>query len=68
MAPPDTLACCVYDAEAVALGVGKDHIVRVEWSPVPVDLGGSERDQPLDLASLVVRIQVEVDARREVDL
>jgi hypothetical protein len=33
-----------------------------------VDLGRPEADQPLDLAGLVLGVEVEVDPRRDVDL
>src|SRR3989442_11894096 len=34
-------------------------------SLVPVDLGRAQREQALDLPGLIVRVQVEVDARRD---
>src|SRR5207249_11887158 len=54
----------VDDAEAVALRVGEDDVVGVRGPLVPVDLGSSERDQAPDLGGLIVRVEVEVDARR----
>ena len=55
----------VDDAEAVALGVGQDHEIGVVRVQVPVDAGGTEGDEPLDLGGLVggvARVQVQVDA------
>ena len=49
--------------ESVALGVGEDDVVRISRSLVPEHLRGSTREQPLDLAGLIVRVEVEVDAR-----
>jgi hypothetical protein len=55
----------VNDAEAVALRVREDHVVGIERSPVPVHLGGPQRQKPPHLAGLVVRVQVEMQARRQ---
>jgi hypothetical protein len=52
-------------AEAVAFRISEDDVVRVRRSLVPVDLGRTQREQALDLARLIVRVQVEVDARRD---
>lgn len=52
----------VYDAEAVALGIGKDHVVGVWRSFAPRHLGGAQGDQALDLCGLVVCVQVQVNA------
>ena len=46
------------------LGIGEDDVVRVRWPFVPVHLGRTAGEQAFDLARLVVRIQVEVEARR----
>ena len=51
-------------AEPVALGIRQDHIVGVRRPFGPVDLGGAQGQQALDLARLVVGVQVEVDSRR----
>jgi hypothetical protein len=51
-------------AEAVALGVGKDHVVGIRRSLVPVDLGRAEGEQPFDLRRLIFGVQVEVKTRR----
>ena len=58
------LARDVDHAEAVPLGVGEDHVVGVRRSLVPVDLGRSEREQTLDLLTLVLGVQIEVETRR----
>ena len=55
-------------AEAVALGVGEDHVVGVGRLPVPVDLGRPEADEALDLGGLVLGVEVEVDPGRDMDL
>ena len=55
----------VHHAEAVALGVGEDHVVRVGRPLVPMDLGRPEADQAPHLAGLVLGVQVEVDLRRD---
>jgi hypothetical protein len=60
------LAGGVDHAEAVALGVGKDHVVGIRRSSVPVDLGRAEVQQPVDLRGLIFGVQVEVEARRDV--
>ena len=44
------LSARVHDAEAVALGVGEDHVVRVRGPLVPLDLGRPERQQAFDLS------------------
>ncbi len=46
-------------AEPVALGIRQDHIVGVGRPFGPVDLGGAQGQQTLDLAHLVVGVQVE---------
>src|ERR1700737_2437217 len=56
--------CRTNHAEAIALRVGEDDIVRVRRSLAPVDFGGTQRFQPLDLASLILGVQVEMDPRR----
>ena len=56
------LAVRVYDAEAVALRIGKDYVVGVWRSFAPMHLGGSQSDQALDLSGLVVCVQVQVNA------
>ena len=54
------LAGHVHDAEAVALGIGQDHIVCV-WRPfAPMHLGGAQSNQTLDLSGLVVGVEVQV--------
>jgi hypothetical protein len=57
------LARDVDDAEAVPLRVGEDDVVRVGRSLVPMNLGGTEREQPFDLRRLILGVEVEVDAR-----
>ncbi len=59
------LATDVHDAEAVALRVGEDDVVRVRRPFVPVDLGSAQRQQPFDLPRLVFGVQVEVEAWRD---
>lgn len=58
----------IHDAEAIALRVGKDHVVRVGRSPAPLHLGGAQCDQALNLSCLVVCVEVKVNAWRHVDL
>jgi hypothetical protein len=57
----------VYDAETVALWIFEDDIVCVGRAFVPVDLAGAEGLQPLDLAHLVLRVEVEMDTWRQLD-
>jgi hypothetical protein len=44
----------VDDAEAIAFGIGQDHVVCVRWSLVPVHLGGPEGNQTFDFFGLVL--------------
>jgi hypothetical protein len=62
---PLALAGDVDDAEAVALGVGEDDVVGIGRSFVPMNLGRAERQQPLDLRSLIFGVEVEVEAWRD---
>src|SRR5207247_2768583 len=58
----------VDDTEAVALGVGENHVVGIGGPLVPVHLGGAERLQAVYLSRLVLRVQVKVKARGYLDL
>jgi len=51
------------DAEGVAVGVGEHRVVGVV-RVVPVDAGGAEAEQPVDLRRLVVGVEVEMVALR----
>jgi hypothetical protein len=53
------------DAEAVPLGIGEDDVIRVRRSFVPMDFGGAQRDQALDLSRLIIGVEVEVKTRRD---
>src|SRR5712691_6925410 len=57
----------VHDAEAIALRIGQDDVVRVRRSLVPMDLGGTQRQQALNFSRLILRVQVKVDARGQLD-
>ena len=59
------LAGDVDHAEAVAFGVGKDHVVGIRRSFVPIDRGRAEGQQAVDLRSLIFGVQIEVEARRD---
>jgi hypothetical protein len=54
----------IHDAEAVALGVGKDHVVGVRWSLVPMHFSSAQCLQPLYLVGLILCEQIKVDAGR----
>ena len=62
------LARDVDDAEAVALGVLEDDVVRVRRALVPVDFACTELDEPRDFSCLLFGVEVEVDARRDLEL
>ena len=51
--------------ETVAFGVGKDDVIGVRRSLVPVHLSRAQRLQPLHLPGLVLRVQIEVKAWRD---
>jgi hypothetical protein len=53
------------DAEAVPLGIGEDDVVRIRRSLVPVNLGSAQSKQALDLSRLVLGVEGEVEARRD---
>jgi hypothetical protein len=61
------LLCGIYDAEAIAFRIGEDYVVSVRGSFAPVHFGSAQRDQALDLSSLIVGIQVQVNAWRHSD-
>src|ERR1041385_7153018 len=60
--PAAALPRLVDDADAVALGVGEDDVVDVRRR-FPDDPCRAEREEPLDLRSLIFGVQVEVDPR-----
>jgi len=60
-----SLAGGIDHAEAVAFWISEDDKVRICGPFVPMDLGRAQCDQALDLSSLILRVEIEVKARRD---
>ena len=58
---------CIHDAETVAFRIGEDHVVGFRRALAPVHLSGAQRDQALNLSSLVVGIQIKMYAGRHME-
>lgn len=54
----------IHETEPVPLGVFHDYVVGVVRPVVPVHLAGVELDETADLGILILRVDIEVDARR----
>ena len=55
------------NAEPIAFRIRQDDVVGIERPFVPMHLRRPERNQALDLASLVVGVQVKMDPRRDLE-
>src|SRR5262245_59453633 len=54
----------IHHAETIALRIGEDYVVRLRRSLAPRHFSGAEGEQTLDLAGLVVRVEVQMYAGR----